>query len=592
MRKERITDWLDIARSDIEASKLLYKEGLFAQSYFYFQQACEKSNKAFWMLNGLVTQDGLRAIGHDQIKPLKSHYQEQMKHIRGISNFEKDGISLTQSPLFSDLDLQGYSKDLAAHIEELGSLKNKDLSKVTTADLDEWSNTIKDLEEAEVSLPDNFLDLIKEKMIANMKLLESFTGDAAENEKKEWLDFIEKTGDEQLMAIFKKVLDDILELSSISVILYTCTILTVQHSSKTRYPESPHWTNPLDFYQPSLTIVERQMEFLEHLNKALARLLTWIEQNSVGDEKKLPVESNILPKKPSSIDEAWQAFGIRNKQDFINEFFISKNMHSGVPKEIVKEMETFELLQQYSMYTYRLYDDAFGRLTRIFEMALKVRIEQLGQFQKGDTLVKIIGKIANSYPKELTPLLDWGRKMRNMGAHPRPGTLMGSMLKLPILRMTNLINDIFREKEFLLGENEKVKLLGTEFEYMKKGLWKCDEYLIQAVELLAYREGYTLWTLKPVSPKFPQSVDEVFHEPFYITLKQYALNGKDMVGVDAKGRTIVLEKTRKKEYIEMLENYRSQFTSSPPNVKDTIKFMLNHNIEYEIQKFKNTYSAL
>ncbi len=497
MRKERIMAWLDIARSDIKASKLLHQDGLFSQSYFYFQQSSEKSNKAFWMLNGLVTQDGLRSIGHDQIKPLKSHYQALMQNIRDINSFEKNGISLTQSPLFSDLDIQGYSKDLAAHIAELGSLKNKDLSKITIADLDEWANTIRDLEEAEVNLPADFLDLIKVKTAANIKFLESFTGNALENEKKEWLDFIEKTDDDQLIAIFEKVLDDVLELSSISVILYSCTLLTVQHSSKTRYPESPNWTSPLEFYCPSLPIVARQMEFLEYLDKALVRLLTWVEQNPIGEEDKIADESDFLPKKPSGIDSAWEAFGIRSKQDFINQFFIPKNMHSGVPKEIVKEMETFEMLQQYGMHTYRLYDDAFGRLTRIFEMSLRVRIEQLGQFQKGDTLAKIIGKVAHSYPEEFTPLLDWGRKMRNMGAHPRPGTLMGSVLKLPILRMINLINDIFREKEFLLEENETVKLLGSEFKTMEKGLWKCDKYLIHAVELLAYRAGYTLWILNP-----------------------------------------------------------------------------------------------
>ncbi len=98
--------------------------------------------------------------------------------------------------------------------------------------------------------------------------------------------------------------------------------------------------------------------------------------------------------------------------------------------------------------------------------------------------------------------------------------------------------------------------------------------------------------MKPVSLKFPQSVDEIFNEPFYITLKDYALRGQGMVGVDAKGRTLVLEKSEKKENIKMLENYMLQFESSPPNVRDTIEFMNSHKVDYEIQNFKNTYSAL
>ena len=37
---------LKIAKADIKASKNLYKSRLYAQSYFYFQQATEKATKA------------------------------------------------------------------------------------------------------------------------------------------------------------------------------------------------------------------------------------------------------------------------------------------------------------------------------------------------------------------------------------------------------------------------------------------------------------------------------------------------------------------------------------------------------------------
>ena len=35
---------------DIDASILLYNNKFYSQSYFYFQQASEKGNKAFWLL--------------------------------------------------------------------------------------------------------------------------------------------------------------------------------------------------------------------------------------------------------------------------------------------------------------------------------------------------------------------------------------------------------------------------------------------------------------------------------------------------------------------------------------------------------------
>tara|TARA_R110002111_G_scaffold246233_3_gene308793 strand:+ start:766 stop:981 length:216 start_codon:yes stop_codon:yes gene_type:complete len=41
-------------------------------------------------------------------------------------------------------------------------------------------------------------------------------------------------------------------------------------------------------------------------------------------------------------DSAWEIFGVKNKTDFINQFFISKNCHRNVPEQIVKELEYAE----------------------------------------------------------------------------------------------------------------------------------------------------------------------------------------------------------------------------------------------------------
>lgn len=72
-------------------------------------------------------------------------------------------------------------------------------------------------------------------------------------------------------------------------------------------------------------------------------------------------------------DSAWEIFGSKNKQEFINQFFISKNCHKDVPEQIVKELEYAEYLQSHSYYFYPMYGDVFSRLTRVFEMAIKTR---------------------------------------------------------------------------------------------------------------------------------------------------------------------------------------------------------------------------
>ena len=42
---------IEIAKSDLAASKLLFDNGLYLQSTFYLQQGVEKGNKAFAIFN-------------------------------------------------------------------------------------------------------------------------------------------------------------------------------------------------------------------------------------------------------------------------------------------------------------------------------------------------------------------------------------------------------------------------------------------------------------------------------------------------------------------------------------------------------------
>ena len=51
MDKNYINSWIEIAIKDIEVSELLYKNKLYSNSFYHFQQASEKSLKAFLFLN-------------------------------------------------------------------------------------------------------------------------------------------------------------------------------------------------------------------------------------------------------------------------------------------------------------------------------------------------------------------------------------------------------------------------------------------------------------------------------------------------------------------------------------------------------------
>lgn len=68
VKKQLINELLEIAKKDIEASSLLYKQKLYAQSYFYFQQATEKATKAYFLFLDLIDGKKVFDVRHDLFK--------------------------------------------------------------------------------------------------------------------------------------------------------------------------------------------------------------------------------------------------------------------------------------------------------------------------------------------------------------------------------------------------------------------------------------------------------------------------------------------------------------------------------------------
>ncbi|MDO1499447.1 HEPN domain-containing protein [Winogradskyella maritima] len=51
-----INTWLNIALNDLESAILLHRNGKYRNSYFLFQQASEKANKAAALFSGDFTE--------------------------------------------------------------------------------------------------------------------------------------------------------------------------------------------------------------------------------------------------------------------------------------------------------------------------------------------------------------------------------------------------------------------------------------------------------------------------------------------------------------------------------------------------------
>ena len=183
--------------------------------------------------------------------------------------------------------------------------------------------------------------------------------------------------------------------------------------------------------------------------------------------------------------------------------------------------------------------------------------------------------------------------MRNMNAHPEMTTMYGSILKMPLLRITNIINDVFREASFFNDEISELEKIKKNYKQFDKGLWKLDKFLIHSIEPIATRNNFTLWVFHPVYDKYPQTMDSLFsQQPFFAYLKSYEGVDGDFLGTNLDNVSMKIEKTTKKENISIANNFKNEYESSSEDVKRSMEMTLNQNIFYVLEDFKHKVNCL
>ena len=151
-------------------------------------------------------------------------------------------------------------------------------------------------------------------------------------------------------------------------------------------------------------------------------------------------------------DSRWSLWKCSNYQDFANKFLIVGKFHSDVPEDIINSYAIVEKLMEYSYYCYELYDEAFSKLTRIFEMAVKLRGEEIGiEYPKNRfiSLKRRITDLAQSTNPDL--LKEWQRAkdIRNVYAHPGRHSFAGPIGKFGVFHhIINIINRVFKNINF------------------------------------------------------------------------------------------------------------------------------------------------
>ena len=262
--------WIDLSKSDLNSSKILHENGHYRNSYFLFQQTTEKANKAFALISEILTETELKTIQHDQTKIYRKAIVKQEKNIlESIELFKQIEIHKNLE-LLSPKQLKIRHDSIKKSISFIDSLRNCDLINITSEDLDYYINEINELKNFKLELPKDFNSILRTQMIALSNWIGQFDTEKAKTFKKEIQDFLNIEESEKLFESLKTVIYPMFDIMFINFTLYICAILTIQHSSLTRYPSDG--INPERIYNRKLPIVNKQMEFIELLTEAISRM--------------------------------------------------------------------------------------------------------------------------------------------------------------------------------------------------------------------------------------------------------------------------------------------------------------------------------
>jgi len=274
------TELLNIAESDLEASRVLYENQLYPQAIFYFQQSVEKANKSLALVSKQVTEKELyRTIGHEAIKiheraikRQKDKYEQFNEHLKLFPELKEIGFleNFNNKREIRQFDF------LLSYINEIKLDKNKVIH------ISSWDirRLLKEMERGKNDIEKEMQSLSKFKM--NDKTLKEMNHNFIElyNVALKYNPVYAeelKNDFEKLESInIEKYIKNYFGLTylgmSLSISLYYLAIITLPHVSITRYPENDK--TPLKIYTPRLPIVKKLPELSNVHNNALNEFKT------------------------------------------------------------------------------------------------------------------------------------------------------------------------------------------------------------------------------------------------------------------------------------------------------------------------------
>lgn len=262
---------LKVAKTDIKASKTLYKSRLYAQSYFYFQQATEKATKAVALSLDMSTAKDTFNMRHNIFKLHRKNILDAKRQNQLAVDVAKALPFMETSGLIETKKLQVQIKSTEQSRVFFDNMKDYDLVNIPARDINHFLKSIEALELKRAKIPADLESKIEGVFMPFIEKLEQHRSKAAQYMAREMRAALKSDEFGRFIREhFADVIKTTIHFLYAHAVLCFSGFLTIQHSSKSRYPDTDNpQMNPLAIYTRKLPVVKYQPLFLEHLEKAI-----------------------------------------------------------------------------------------------------------------------------------------------------------------------------------------------------------------------------------------------------------------------------------------------------------------------------------
>ncbi len=268
--------YLETAIRDLKAANLLYNKRFYQQSLFYFQQASEKSNKAYSIFAENYTPQELFNHRHDQLKVHKQLSEKQLKKYSSIKR--DDGLKKVIGHL-SMLTPEGinhyisYEENFRATLDRITNSKQLGRLDMGPKEIIETLDQFKVLKNFRFNLSKTqwrmFINVYLESRAKGFEeLLKQypFPSGQSELEKIRELEAKEYLTDEYIQLTMKSANND-LRVNKVKAIYRSMALLThgLEHI---RYPDPSDPEIFLKGFDQQIAFIYYQPDFMDYLSYA------------------------------------------------------------------------------------------------------------------------------------------------------------------------------------------------------------------------------------------------------------------------------------------------------------------------------------